>query len=103
MAPIPDDPATMGQMPDPETIGSVQADPIRILVQAALALYLMPLVLVVCLIGGASILVSGAARIASKFILGKDRQLDPVRPARTEAGEIGTRRAADRKRSHITR
>lgn len=47
--------------------GTVEPDPLRRLVQVALVIYLMPVIAVVLAIGGASILVGGATRVARKF------------------------------------
>jgi hypothetical protein len=105
MVPIQDDPVPKGQAPEPEAIRQAQADPVRIVVQAALALYLMPVVLVVCLIGGTSLLAGGAARfagqLAENFRHRKDRA--PIAVARAKVGEMGTRGHADRNRSHVAR
>jgi hypothetical protein len=94
MVPIPD---------DPETPRSVRADPVRIVVQAALVLYLLPVVLLVCLIGTTAILAGGTARIVGR-VTGKLRRREErptISLGRSEAGELGTRPIADRKPSQV--
>ena len=66
MPPIADGPVTVGQATDPATIPSVRVDPVRVGVHGMLAIYLSPVILIVCLIGATSILVSKAARMAAK-------------------------------------
>ncbi len=48
--------------------GSGRVDPVRVVVQAALAVYLIPVVLVVCLIGVASIAIGASARLAGRLV-----------------------------------
>jgi len=61
MVPIAD-----GQATDPGMTPSVRVDPVRVGVHAMLAIYLMPVISIVCLIGATSILVSGAARMVGR-------------------------------------
>jgi hypothetical protein len=68
MDPIAGGPATAGQVTDPETTPSVRADPIRVVVHAMLAIYLMPVILIVCLIGVASILAGRVARMIANSL-----------------------------------
>jgi hypothetical protein len=95
MVPIPDDPVRPSQ----------SRDPVRIVVHTALALYLSPVILVVCLVGGTSILATQAARItrrvARKIHRRSDRQ--PIQIVKTGVGELNPRHAADRERSQIAR
>jgi hypothetical protein len=91
MVPIPDDPVATGR----------SNDPVRLMVHAALALYLSPVILVVCLIGGTSVLAGGAAKIARKFVDRPGR--DPVRPGRAGAPRNGPRPIGRRERSHSAR
>ena len=94
MVPIPD---------DPETTCSVQADPVRIVVQAALALYLMPVVAIVCLIGGTSILAAGTIRMIGQLAGNCRRRQErrSIAVVRSEVGEIGSRPIVGRKRSRV--
>jgi hypothetical protein len=43
------------------------ADPLRHAVQVALAIYLMPVIAIVCAIAGASIVLDRASRLATRF------------------------------------
>ena len=65
-------PATPGKALELESGAgrSVGADPVRRLVHVALALYLTPVIAVVCLIGGVSILVGKATRVAERLATG---------------------------------
>ena len=69
MVPFAESPATPDQATesedDPER--AVVADPARRFVHVALALYLTPVILVVCLIGGASIMFGKATRVAERL------------------------------------
>jgi hypothetical protein len=105
MVPIQDDPVPKAQAPDSEAIRQARADPVRIVVQATLALYLMPVVLVVCLIGGTSVLAGGAARLAGRLVGNLRHRKDraPIAIARAKVGEMGTRGRIDRNRSHVAR
>jgi hypothetical protein len=67
MPPNADDPVAAGQSADPATmIPSAGADPVRVVVHGMLAIYLSPVILIVCLIGAASILAGKAARMTVK-------------------------------------
>jgi hypothetical protein len=95
MVPIPDEPVTPGQ----------SRDPIRVLVQAMLALYLSPVIALVCLIGGVSVLASQSVKLSGR-IAGKFAHRSQHRPfglGRTGLA-LGTRtRTAERKRSRVAR
>jgi hypothetical protein len=95
MVPIPDDPVT----PNPT------CDPVRFLIHAALALYLSPVILVVCLVGSSSILAGKAAKFTRRVVRKINRRGDGRRPVvvKTEVGELNALRASDRKRSPIAR
>ena len=69
MVSSPESPATPGEALElqPDAGRAVGADPVRRLVHVALALYLTPVIAVVCLIGGVSILVGKATRVAERL------------------------------------
>jgi len=91
MVPIPDNPVATGQ----------STDPVRLVVHAALALYLSPVILVVCLIGGTSVLAGAAARVARKLVVRHGR--GPIRPGKSGAARSAPRPMARRERSHSAR
>jgi hypothetical protein len=66
MPPNADGPDTAGRAVDPATIPSVGVDRVRVVVHGMLAIYLLPVVLIVCLIGATSIMGSKVARTAAK-------------------------------------
>ena len=68
MVPIADGPVTAGQATDPGRIPSVPVDPVRVVVQAMLAVYLSPVILLVCLIGATSMLGSRATRMVMRVV-----------------------------------
>ena len=91
MIPIADCPITPGESRDIAGVESDQVDPVRRLVHVALALYLTPVILVVCLIGGVSIVVEKAARTAERLAFGphhrgKGRQIVAARSGIEKAG-----------------
>jgi hypothetical protein len=106
MVPIQDDPVPEGQAPDPAATHECRADPVRTAVHIMLALYLMPVLLVVCLIGGISVLIGGVARFASRLVGNRwygDKGYTPIAGGRAKIGEIGGRGRADRNRSRVAR
>ncbi len=76
-------------------------DPVRIFVQAALAIYLSPILLILCLIGGASLLAGGLARIAHRPSQGLARPNLPM--AGPGMRKPGYRLASHRAGSHAAR
>ncbi len=60
---------------DPESVGSPRPDSLQRVVQIALAVYLMPVIAVVCAIGGASLLFDQATRVAGRFHAKNPRSL----------------------------
>jgi hypothetical protein len=95
MVPIPDDPVTP----------SHPRDPVRFMVHAALALYLSPVILLVCLVGVTSILAGEAVKIARRMARKINRRGDRrrVRIVNKGAPELNTPLAADRSRSRVAR
>jgi hypothetical protein len=91
MVPIPDDPVTPSQ----------PRDPVRFMVHAALALYLLPVILVVCLVGGTSILAGEAVKITRRVARKINRRR--VRIVNKGAAELTTPKTADRSRSQVAR
>jgi hypothetical protein len=61
----------------PEQAGDDPADPLRRVVHIALAIYLMPVVAIVCAIGGASILFDRATKLAARIAVEGRRDLKP--------------------------
>ena len=102
MVPFPDSPVTPGQMSDLEGTQVSQTDPVRLAVHVALALYLSPVILVVCLIGGVSVVASGAAKFARRRGRDLNDQKIGSRPlvAQSSGGKVGPRRVSARQRSH---
>lgn len=98
MVPISDDPFLSSETPDP---GAGRGDPVRVAVQFALGLYLLPVVAVVCLIGGVSVLAHGAAKIAGRSVFGAARRTDhrQVPTARVGRPETIRRFASEHARS----
>ena len=86
MDPIAGGPVTAGQATDPGMTPSVRADPVRVVVHAMLAIYLMPVILIVCLIGVASILASRASRMVANSLR-----------RRNGSGSTGSARLAEEK------
>ena len=68
MPPIADGPVTTGQAADPATRPSVGVDPVRVIVHCMLAVYLLPVILIVCLIGVTSILASKVVKVGDRLI-----------------------------------
>jgi len=64
MVPSAEGPVIEGQATGPGRIPAVPADRVRAVVQVMLAIYLSPVILIVCLIGATSMLAGGAARMA---------------------------------------
>ncbi len=98
MVPISDDPVTFGKKSNPGASRPEQVDPIRLAVHVSLAIYLMPVVAIVCMIGGVSILAGGAAKIARQSVLGASRWKDrgQFRVAKAERHRTKPRLATDR-------
>jgi len=101
MEPIADGPVAAGQVTDPGLAPSVRLDPVRVVVHAMLAIYLMPVIVTVCLIGAASVLVDGAARMVGRG-LGRKNGSGPT--GSTHLGEEmnGPRLIYRRQRSRST-
>jgi hypothetical protein len=102
MPPIADGPVTAGQAADPATIPSVGVDPVRVVVHGMLAIYLLPVILIVCLIGVTSILASKVARMAVKV---GDRltRRNRSRTARPDEDKNGPRLIYQHQRSRSAR
>jgi hypothetical protein len=78
--------------------GHEPVDPLRRVVHVALAIYLMPVVAIVCAIGGVAIVIDQATRLAARCA-GEGRRSakpEPLPVART--GEAGWRPAISRNR-----
>jgi hypothetical protein len=101
MDPIADGPVAAGRATDPGRIRSVRVDPVRVVVHAMLAVYLMPVILIVCLIGVTSILASRAARMVAS---GLGRRKGPGSTGLTRLAEEknGPRLIYQRQRSRST-
>ena len=79
------------------------SDPVLRLVRIALALYLSPVVLVVCLIGGASIVLSKAVRAAERLASWPTHRVRYGHLLLTRPGDAwpGPRFRGDRERTHV--
>ena len=83
---------------------AAEADPSRRFVHVALALYLTPVILVVCLIGGVSILFGKATRAVERLaIRPPQRDKDGQWPAVGSGPEGGRRLGDDRERARVGR
>ena len=82
-----------GDTRDIVRFGADRADPVRCLIHITLALYLTPVVLVVCLIGGVSIVVEKAARSVGRLTFGSHHRSKgrPVLVARSAMESPGPR------------
>jgi hypothetical protein len=82
----------------------VEADPLRRVVHVALALYLTPVVALVCLIGGVSILFGKANKIAERLVFRPPQRDEdgPLPVARPGGQETGPRFRDDRGRTRIS-
>jgi hypothetical protein len=82
---------------------AVEADPLRRAVHVALALYLTPVVALVCLIGGVSILFGRANKVAERLAFRPPRRDGdgPLPAARPGGQETGPRLRDDRGRTRI--
>jgi hypothetical protein len=88
-------------MIDPEAGKWSGRDPLRRVVQVTLAIYLMPVVAVVCAIGGASIVLSHAANLASRLVTGGLKPAWPGPHARRGLINTPGRRAMRRVRIRV--
>lgn len=99
-----DDPRSHGGAPADGRCPGGPRDPVRIAVHMALAIYLSPILMIVALIGGVSLLAGGVARAAAHVAY---RPVHPVRDGR-KVGGVGRnqfvhRLDAHRGRSHAAR
>ena len=106
MVPFVESSATSDVAAEPEVDAgrTIEVDPIRRLVHVALVLYLTPVILVVCLIGGVSIMFGKAGKFAERLAFRpspRDKH-DHLLVARTDGKEIGPRFRDDRERTHIS-
>ena len=89
---ISDGPLLSGQKSVPGAVRPGQIDPVRFAVHASLALYLMPVIAIVCLIGGTSILAGKVARLAARSGLGSPhRERDGLAKREAKPRLIGER------------
>jgi hypothetical protein len=106
MVPFAESSVTSGEAAEPgvDAGRTGEADPFRRVVHVALALYLTPVILVVCLIGGVSIMFGKASKIAERLAF-RPSQRDKdghLLIARTDGREIGPRFRDDRERTRIS-
>jgi hypothetical protein len=102
MDPIADGPVTAGRATDPGMAPSVRVDPVRVVVHAMLAIYLMPVILIVCLIGTTSMLAGRTTRIVVDK-LGRKGGSRPIGLACLDEEKNGPRLIYRRQRSRSTR
>ena len=73
----------------PADAGCAPVDPLRRAVHVALAIYLMPVVAIVCAIGGASIVLDRASRLAARLATEGRRGVGPGPHPLARPGEAG--------------
>jgi hypothetical protein len=80
-------------------------DPLRRVIHVALAIYLTPVIAIVCAIGGVSILFNKASLLARRFAIGPDRRPQPKRFAalRPEQGGVKPPLSGDHRRARVGR
>jgi hypothetical protein len=97
---VSENPTMVDLLPDPVTSPRDRLDPVRVAVQVALVLYLLPVILLVATIGVTAIVVGRLARMTAKAAdtlkFGPDRHSLPG--SRTDGTVIGTRPIARWKR-----
>ena len=82
----------------PEPTGTDPTDPLRRAVHVALAIYLMPVVVIVCAIGGISIVFDQASKLAARFANETRRG---VKPSHLPVAGSGSRLSVPRDRRRI--
>jgi hypothetical protein len=104
MPPIADGPVTEGQATDPAMTPPIPVDPVRFTVHLMFAIYLAPVILIVCLIGATSVLASRATRMALKVgqRLTRGNGSRPARTIRLGEDKNGPRLIGQRQRSRST-
>lgn len=105
MVPIADDSTATSQATNPEMNPSMPVDPVRAAVHIILAIYLSPVILVVCLIGATSIL-AGRMLSLMKQVGNRGNRKKSSRPAqvgRLHGEKTGPRLIHRRERSQTTR
>jgi hypothetical protein len=83
----------------PESTGADPGDPLRRAVHVALAIYLMPVVVIVCAIGGISIVFDRASKLAARFRDETTRQ--GAKPSHLPVTGSGSRLSVPRDRRRI--
>jgi hypothetical protein len=78
--------------------GHDPVDPLRRVVHVALAIYLMPVVAIVCAIGGVAIVIDQATRLAARCSVEGRRSVKPGHLPIARTGEAGWRPAISRNR-----
>jgi hypothetical protein len=76
-------------------------DPLQRVVQVSLAIYLMPVVAVVCVIGGASLALGAMGKIATKLTADGHRPVWPRPHAFASPTSARARRTAERRRVRV--
>jgi hypothetical protein len=87
------------------TRGVEPRDRLRHFIHVALAIYLMPVVVIVCAIGGASIVFDQAARLAGRLTIkpGRDRKPGPSRAGRSRGNGARSPNGRDPSRTRVGR
>jgi hypothetical protein len=88
-----------GDGPDRPGHGSV--DPLQRVVQVSLAIYLMPVVAIVCAIGGVSIALGAVGRLAGKLTAGGHRPAWPGPHSVGTSGRTKTPQTGERRRVRV--
>jgi hypothetical protein len=88
-----------------EGAGHDPVDPLRRVVHVALAIYLMPVVAIVCAIGGVAIVIDQATRLATRLAGEGHRSVKPGHPSVARSVKAGWRPAIsrDRRRTRVGR
>jgi hypothetical protein len=78
-------------------------DPLRHVIHIALAIYLMPVVAIVCAIGGASIVIDKATQLAGRFTIksGLDFKTGPSRSRQSSRDGVGSPNGRDQCRTRV--
>jgi hypothetical protein len=95
------DPIAWAEGNGPDRTSPASVDPLQRVVQVSLAIYLMPVVVVVCAIGGASIVLGAAGRLAARLTSHGHRPDWPRPHAFGRPDRASTRRTAERRRVRV--
>jgi hypothetical protein len=95
------DPIAWAQADDANPAGRDPVDPLQRIVQVSLAIYLMPVVAIVCAIGGASIALSAVGKLATRLTAQGHRPSWPGPHATASTAGSKARQASGRRRVRV--